>query len=77
MKQQHFEEEDTDKDQDILVPMFTIQEETGQQLLSGPTHMINMIRQGSYKTDVILDGKTINMDIDTGSGVTVNKISTK
>ena len=66
LKQQHFEE-----DQDILVPMFTIQEETGQQLLSGPTHMINMIRQASYKTDVILDGKTINMDIDTGSGVTV------
>ena len=29
------------------------------------------LRQGSYKTDVILDGKTINMDIDTGSGVTV------
>ena len=51
--------------------MFTIQEETEQQLLSGPTHMINTIRQVSYKTDVTFHSRTINMEIDTGSGVTV------
>ena len=47
--------------------MFTIQEETEQQLLSGPTHMINTTRQGRFT----FDSRTINMEIYTESGVTV------
>ena len=33
--------------------------------------MINTIRQNSYTTEVMLDGKNIIMEIDTGSGVTL------
>ena len=35
--------------------------------------MINTIRQNSYTTEVMLDGKSIIMEIDTGSGVTLLK----
>ena len=61
--------------QDHFEPMFVINEEEIQKpepdRLHGPTHIINMVRQGSYKTDVILDGSKVSMEIDTGSGVTV------
>ena len=44
---------------------------TQEEDIHGPTHMINTIRQNSYTTKVILDGKIIIMEIDTGSGVTL------
>ena len=35
------------------------------------THKINLIRKNSFKTEVEFDGRSLNMEIDTGSGVTL------
>ena len=53
---------------EVEVPMFKI---TQEEDIQGPTHMINTIRHNSYTTEVMLNGKSITMEIDTGSGVTL------
>ena len=57
------------------VAMFRITEEedteVSQDIIQGLTHIINLVRQGSYKTEVVLDGKRVDMEVDTGSGVTL------
>ena len=52
------------------VAMFRITE-VSQDIIQGPTHTINLVRQGSYKTEVVQDGKRVDMEVDTGSGVTL------
>ena len=61
-----------DEEKDII-PMMAVTQELKPQnnLLEGPTHMINNTRQASYKTDVSFNGNVVNMEIDTGSGVTI------
>ena len=51
------------------VSMFMVSAE--EEVVEGPTHMINLVRQNSYKTEVKLDGRSTVMEIDTGSGVTL------
>ena len=48
-----------------------VKAEETEKDLSGPTHMINLIRQNAYKIGVKLDGENVFMEIDTGSGVTL------
>jgi hypothetical protein len=64
------DEQEMIKNLEISVPMFKVSAEEEKDL-QGPTHVINLIRQNSYRTDVMLDGKNVNMEIDTGSGVTL------
>ena len=49
-----------------FVPMFMVMTE---EEIQGPTHMINLVKENNYKTEVMLDGKETTMEIDTGSRV--------